>query len=199
MTCISNYIPQFDMDGITYACLKLSAGLVRSYYVIQIWIGIWYRIGSWFVQVYGLLSVRHQSITWTNVELLFIGPLGSNFSGISTIWLKSMAFCKTALSLLLHGSYCSLALRHLNILSQKYIWKCCPQNVSHFIHVLIFVSKGGLCRKHKHRWNFNSLSHSAATNNTLVILNDTVWGNGLVPSGIKPLPQTTLSFIKCYG
>ena len=33
----------------------------------------------------GLLPVQHQAITWTNADLLKIGPLGTNFS---EIWIK---------------------------------------------------------------------------------------------------------------
>ena len=53
----------------------------------------------------GLLPVWHQSITWTNDDLLSIGSLGTNFSEIE------------------------IKIFH----SWKYIWKCHLQNGSHFV------------------------------------------------------------------
>ena len=37
----------------------------------------------------GLLPVGHQAITWTNPDLLSIGPLGTNFS---EIWIEILTF-----------------------------------------------------------------------------------------------------------
>ena len=45
----------------------------------------WISIGS----DNGLLPVQHQAITWTNADLLSIGPLGINFS---EIWIKKQKF-----------------------------------------------------------------------------------------------------------
>ena len=40
------------------------------------------RTGSTLVQVINMSPVRHQAVIWTNVDLLLIGPLGTNFSDI---------------------------------------------------------------------------------------------------------------------
>ena len=47
----------------------------------EIIVFLWVSIGSGN-QVMGLLLVRRQAITWTNADLLSIGPLGTNFSEI---------------------------------------------------------------------------------------------------------------------
>ena len=45
----------------------------------------WFSIGS----NNGLLPVRCQAITWTNADILYTGPLGTNFS---EIWIKIKNF-----------------------------------------------------------------------------------------------------------
>ena len=65
---------------------------------------IWISFGSGN----GLLPVRHQAITWTNVDLLSIRPLGINFSEIR-IKIYNFSFTKMHLEMssVKWGPFCS--------------------------------------------------------------------------------------------
>ena len=55
----------------------------------------------------GMSPVRHQAITWTNANLLSIGPLGTNF--------------------------CEIRIKMQNFHLRKCIWRCCLRNGGHFV------------------------------------------------------------------
>ena len=59
----------------------------------------------------GLLPIWHQAITWTNADLLIIGPLGTN---LIEIWMKIQ-----------------------NISISKMHWKMLSENVNHFVQTPI--------------------------------------------------------------
>ena len=60
----------------------VTKGLGWTSFIVAYW-----RYTTWGILIIiglgnGLSAVRHQAITWTNIDLLKIGPLGTNFSEI---------------------------------------------------------------------------------------------------------------------
>ena len=88
------------------------AAVVVMLHGMQIWVG--FGSGS------GFLPVLWKAITWTNVNLSLVEPLGTDFS---EIWKKSLQF--------------SIEKTHLNMLSAKWLPFCFGLNV------LIYSDHGG--------------------------------------------------------
>ena len=93
---MGNFIRHFTMHVITYPWWDLSQSmLVKGVFthwgrVMHICVGVLTDIDS----DNGLLPERRQAIIWTNVGILLIGPLGTNFSefliGIHAFSFKKM-------------------------------------------------------------------------------------------------------------
>ena len=82
----------------------------------------------------GLSPDRRQTLIWNNAGLLLIGPLGTNFS---EILIKILTFSFTKMRLKVSSAKRRPFCLGLNVLNQcwekKIIWKCCLQNVCHFV------------------------------------------------------------------
>ena len=112
--------------------------------MIHICIGNLTMIGSGNGSDNGLSPGRRQAITWTNVGILLIGPLGTNFSEM-LIEIHTFSFKKIHWKMS-PGKWRPFSLS-LNVLSVVFIlqrhWKIChsqcPRNMSVFQTCLTFV------------------------------------------------------------
>ena len=88
-----------------------------THWVTHVCVGKLTNIGS----DNGLLPGWHQAITWTNVGILLIGPLGTNFS---EMFIEIHTFSFKKIHLKMSSGKCRPFCLGLNVLRAVYVCKC---------------------------------------------------------------------------
>ena len=161
----------------------------------------WVIIGS----SNGLLPDRRQTITWTNADVLSIGPSRTHFHKI-TVDISNLPFKKILLKML--SAKCwpfNYGLKALNLHDRNHsVFQQCPFHTALW---LLFFPHRGTEIQEEFPWDFIIMVHWPL-GNVAVILTSIIFkliinissGNGLVPSGNKPLFEAMLPcFMLPYG